>query len=295
MSDDDTGRVCVHSSDGFPRHLPVRRVGAADEPTDEPRARVGVVAVPEPATGRWVPATIEDTTRGPTRESVGRSRSARTSTTVPTPVPSVATTGTPRRSDRSTADPPGTPLAESSTGSGTPPNGWSPPGAPGIPPHDVPPQPDLEPVGREEVLLRPPVDVDRRVDPEDVVERHRPRSRLLPGIQPGPHRASPPSEPPRLPGRPRPRPAHQPDGDEETVAVLEDDVVDLAEHLLLRTDDLVVEQSQAERDRSDDGRTARRTHCPTPETTSNGTAASEATTTRTRYPVPSALASRPLT
>ena len=69
------------------------------------------------------------------------------------------------------------------------------------------------------------------------------------GVETAPDGPAPPAEGAGLAVRPGARPAQQPDRDEPAVALLEGDVVDVADHLLLTPQDLVVEQAQPEGER----------------------------------------------
>ena len=86
--------------------------------------------------------------------------------------------------------------------------------------------------------------------------------------------------------RPRAGATQQADRDQAAVAVLEGHVIDVAEHLLLLPEQLVVEQPQAEGEWGArfEGRCGSRGggHWPAPVSSMRGMAATEATTTTTR-------------
>ena len=156
----------------------------------------------------------------------------------------------------------------------------------GDPPDHVPPHPQLEAVGTGQERVGPRVDVDGRADGEHVVEREHQGPGVLARVEPAPDRATPPTQGTRLPVRPGAGAAQHPDGEQPAVALLERDVVDVAEHLLLAAEQLVVEQAQPEGqrgaglDRLSGGGVSG--HCPAPVTTMRGIAARETTTTTNR-------------
>ncbi len=151
---------------------------------------------------------------------------------------------------------------------------------------DVAAQPELETVGAGQEGVGPGIDVHGRPDGQHVVERQHERPGVLARVETAPDRPSPPAQGSGLSPRPGARPAQQPHRDETAVALLEGDVVDVADHLLLPAEDLVVEQAQPEGERRAglDRPTwfGVASHAPAPVTTMSGIAASEATTTTTR-------------
>ena len=131
----------------------------------------------------------------------------------------------------------------------SPPKGWSPPRAPGILPttwrrsHSSSPSAPARKVSAHgSTCTAEPIATTWSSG------QHQ-RAGVLARVEPAPDGAAPPAEGTRLAVRPGPGPAEQADRDEPTVALLERDVVDVADHLLLATEDLVVEQAQPQRQR----------------------------------------------
>ena len=151
---------------------------------------------------------------------------------------------------------------------------------------DVPAQPQLQAVGARQERVGPRVDVYGGADGEHVVEREDQWPRVLARVEPTPDRAPPPAEGARLAVGPRPRTSQHADRHEPPVPVLQCDVVDVAEHLLRPSEQLVVEEAQPEGQRGAGldrpaGCGVSR-HWPAPVTIISGMAATEATTTTTR-------------